>query len=102
MQEQTTLMVQMLDDAAWERGEIAIIGRPVPLGEWLAKLDEWAMHLSVMPFSRITGGPYDGGHVLMATGDARLYFAVPATAIPLLHDRLSERDHYELLRRSRP
>jgi hypothetical protein len=94
------LVVQMLDGEAWERGEIVIIGRLVTLIEWFGKLVEWEMHLSVMPLSRITGGPYDGGHVLMATGDTRLYFAVPAAAIPALRPWLPEREYAELLRRT--
>lgn len=98
--QQTTPTVQMLDAEAWERGEIEIVGRPVPVSEWLAKLDEWQMHLSVMPLSRITDGPYHGGHVLVATGDARLYFAVPQEALPLLGNWLSDRDYRELLRRA--
>ena len=100
MAETNVLTVQMLDGEAWERGEIVLIGRPVTLAEWFGKLVEWKMHLSVMPLSRITDGPYDGGHVLMAVGDARLYFAVPAAAIPALRPWLSERDYAELLRRT--
>ncbi len=99
MRENQTPTVQLLDEAAWERGEIAIIGRPVPLDEWLGKLREWEMQLSVPPLSRITGGPYDGGHVLMATGDTRLYFAVPVTALPSLRNWLTEREYDGLLRR---
>jgi len=99
MREYRTPTVQMLDDGAWERGEILIIGRPVPLDEWLGKLREWEMQLSVPPLSRITGGPYDGGHVLMATGDTRLYFAVPATALASLRNWLTEREYDGLLRR---
>ncbi len=99
MQDNRRPTVQMLDDAAWERGEISIIGRPVPLDEWLGKLREWEMQLSVPPLSRITGGPYDGGHVLMATGETRLYFAVPAIVLPLLRNWLTEREYNGLLRR---
>ena len=103
---ETTMMdtndsvVQQLDGEAWERGEIAIVGRPATLEEWFGKLIEWEMRLAVMPLSRITGGPNDGGHVLMAIGDVRLYFAVPAVAIPALHPWLSDRDYTEVLRRS--
>ncbi len=94
------LIVQMIDGDAWERGEIVIVGRPVTLAEWFSKLVAWEMRLSLMPLSRITDGPYDGGHVLMAVGDTRLYFAVPAAVIPALHHWLSERDYAELLRRT--
>lgn len=95
-----TLTVQMLDGDVWERGEVAIVGRPVPLKEWFGKLVEWEIRLSLPPLSRITGGPYDGGHVLMAIGDTRLYFAVPAAAIPVLRPWLTERDYGELVRRT--
>jgi hypothetical protein len=101
MMSASDLVVQMLDGEAWERGEIVIIGRPVTLQEWFGKLVEWEMHLSVMPLSRITGGPYDGGHVLMATGDTRLYFAVPAAAIPSLAAWLPDHEYRELVRRTR-
>ena len=93
-------VVQQLDGDAWERGEIAIVGRPATLEEWFGKLIEWEMRLAVMPLSRITGGPYDGGHVLMAIGDVRLYFAVPAAAIPSLQAWLPEHEYRELLRRT--
>ncbi len=94
------IIVQQLDGEAWERGEIVITGRSVTLQEWFGKVVEWEMRLSLMPLSRITGGPYDGGHVLMAVGDTRLYFAVPAAAIPALRPWLSDRDYAELLRRT--
>jgi len=94
------IVVQMLDGEAWERGEIVITGRPATLQEWFGKLVEWEMRLSVMPLSGITDGPYDGGHVLMAVGDTRLYFAVPVAAIPALRPWLSDRDYAELQRRT--
>ncbi len=92
--------VQLLDEAAWEGGEIVPVGRPVPVGVWLAKLAEWRMTLSLPPLSRITGGRYDGGHVLVGTGDTRLAFAVPRAALPLLRDWLTEQEYRELTRRS--
>jgi len=100
MTDTSALTVQLLDGEAWERGEIVITGRPVTLMEWFGTLVAWEMPLSLMPLSRITGGPYDGGHVLMAVGDTRLYFAVPAAAIPALRPWLSDRDYAELLRRT--
>ncbi len=101
MTDTNMVIMQMLDGEAWERGEIVIVGRPVTLQEWFGMLVAWEMHLSLMPLSRITGGPYDGGHVLMAVGDTRLYFAVPAAAIPALRPWLSDHDYAELLRRTR-
>ncbi len=100
MTDTNVVTVQMLDGEAWERGEIVITGRPATLQAWFGKLVEWEMRLSLMPLSRITNGPYDGGHVLMAVGDTRLYFAVPAAAIPALRPWLSDRDYTELLRRT--
>ena len=100
MTDTSALTVQMLDGEAWERGEIAIVGRPVTLQEWFGTLVAWEMRLSLMPLSRITGGPYDGGHVVMAVGDTRLYFAVPAAAIPALRPWLSDCDYAELRRRT--
>lgn len=92
--------VQLLDEEAWERGEISPVGRPVPVGVWLEKLAEWRMTLSLPPLSRITGGPYNGGQVLVGTGDTRLAFAVPAPALPLLRDWLTEREYGEIVRRT--
>jgi hypothetical protein len=100
MTDTNVLTVQILDGDAWERGEIVITGRPVTMKDLFSKLVAREMRLSVMPLSRITDGPYDGGHVLMAFGDTRLYFAVPAAAIPTLRPWLSERDYAELLRRT--
>ena len=101
MNDTNDIVVQQLDGEAWECGEIVIVGRPATLEEWCSKLVEWEMHLAVMPLSRITGGRFDGGHVLMAIGDTRLYFAVPAAAIPALLPWLSDRDYAELSRRTR-
>jgi len=100
MTDTSALTVQLLDGEAWERGEIVITGRPVTLEEWFGTLVAWEMRLSLMPLSRIADGPYDGGHVLMAIGDVRLYFAMPAAAIPALRPWLSDRDYAELLRRT--
>jgi len=94
-------MVRMLDGEAWEQGEIVITGRSVTVTEWLSKLAEWGMRLSLPPLSRITGGPYDGGQVLMAVNGERLYFAVPAVAVPALRPWLTDGDYRELIRRTR-
>lgn len=100
MTDTNALTVRLIDGEAWERGEIAIVGRSVTLQEWFGKLVAWEMRLSLMPLSRITDGLYDGGHVLMAVGDARLYFAVPAAAVPSLRAWLPEEEYRELLRRT--
>ncbi len=54
MTDTNVVTVQMLDGEAWERGEVAIVGRPATLAEWCGKLVEWGMRLCVMPLSRIT------------------------------------------------
>jgi hypothetical protein len=98
--EPTPQIIQMLDGEAWERGEIVIVGRSVTVTEWLSKLAEWEMRLVLPPLSRITGGPYDGGHVLMVVNGERLYFAVPTAAIPALRPWLTDGDYRELIRRT--
>lgn len=81
--------VQLIDEHAWERAEIVPIGDPIPVSEWLAKLDQLGMALGVLPLRRIAGGPYDGGCVISADNQrGRLYFAVPATATASLRGRL--------------
>ena len=92
--------VQLIDEYAWEGGTVDPIGRAVTVEDWLAKLRELDMTLGVMPASRIAGGAYDGGHVLVAAGSGRLYFAVPAAAIPLLEGVLPADDYADLLRRT--
>jgi len=99
MERAEELSVQLLDEEAWERGEMVLVGRSVPVSVWLAKLAEWRMTLSLPPLSRIMGGMYDGGHVLVGTGDTRLAFAVPKATLPLLRDWLTEREYGEIVRR---
>jgi len=94
-------VVQLIDADAWEGGAIALVGRPVPVAEWLATLDAWGLRLHALPVSRIVDGPYDGGHVLLAQDRAeRLYFAVPAAALPALAGHLPAEAHAALLRRT--
>ena len=85
--EETT--VQLIDEHAWERAEVVPVGDPIPVVEWLAKLDQLGMVLGVQPPRRIAGGPYDGGWVVSADNRrGRLYFAVPAAATAPLRGRL--------------
>ena len=101
MREAGAPVVRLIDADAWEGGAIALVGRPVPVAEWLATLDEWGLRLHALPVSRIVDGPYDGGHVLLAQDRAeRLYFAVPAAALPALAGHLPAEAHAALLRRT--
>lgn len=81
-EEARELTMQLLDEEAWERGEILPVGRSVPVDEWLGQLAVWGMELSLPPLSRIASGPYDGGHVLVATGDVRLAFGASGGTVP--------------------
>jgi hypothetical protein len=77
--------VQLIDEHAWERAEVVLIGEPIAVSEWLAKLDQLGMVLGVLPPRRIAGGPYDGGWVVSADNTrGRLYFAVPVSACSAL------------------
>jgi len=82
--------VQLIDEyAAWERAEVLPIGDPMPVSEWLARLDQLGMTLGGVPPRRIAGGPYDGGWVVSADNRrGRLYFAIPAAASAPLQGRL--------------
>jgi hypothetical protein len=89
MAEPEEATVQLIDEHAWECAEVLPIGDPIPVGEWLAKLDQLGMALGALPPRRIAGGPYDGGWVVSADNQrGRLYFAVPATATAPLRGRL--------------
>ncbi len=53
--------------------------------------------------SLIAGGPYDGGHVIMAHNeeeDNTFLFALPPVAIPLLRRLLAEDQYKALLSRT--
>lgn len=93
--------VRQIDGLAWE-GEAAVdpVGEAWAVAAWLALLREHRLALRVLPISRIAGGPYDGGHVLLAQNGGRLYFAVPAAAIPALEGHLPAADYAELVRRT--
>lgn len=59
------------------KATVRLIGEPITVTAWLAKLDNLGMALGVVPPRRIAGGSYDGGWVVSAD-NARgwLYFAV--------------------------
>ena len=71
MAEAQEATVQLIDEYAWERAEVLPVGEPIPVGEWLAKLDHLGLALGVLPPRRIAGGPYDGGWVVSADNSAR-------------------------------
>ena len=101
MREAGEPVVRLIDADAWEGGALELVGRPVPVAEWLATLDAWGLRLHALPVSRIVDGPYDGGHVLLAQDRAeRLYFAVPAAALPALAGHLPAAAYAALLRRT--
>ena len=90
MAEREEATVQLIDEYAWERAEVLPIGEPIPVSEWLAKLDQLDMAFGVLPPRRISGGAYDGGWVVSADNRrGRLYFAVPASVMPALTGCLS-------------
>ncbi|HEX5506470.1 MAG TPA: hypothetical protein VFW96_27885 [Thermomicrobiales bacterium] len=94
-------IVQAIDEYAWEAAEVRPIGVALPIGEWLRRLRERGMRLGVVPPARIAGGPYDGGWVLSADDeDGRVYFAVPAEALPRLRDALSPEVYAALSRQA--
>ena len=89
MAEPKEATVQLIDEDAWERAEVVLIGEPLTVAEWLAKVDRLRMTLAILPPRRIAGGPYDGGWVVSADNErGRLYFAVPAAAEMALQERL--------------
>ena len=103
MREAGKPVVRLIDADAWEGGVLELVGRPVPVAEWLATLDAWGLRLHALPVSRIVDGPYDGGYVLLAQDRAeRLYFAVPAAALPALAGHLPAEEYAALLRRPPP
>ncbi len=88
----------MLSEKAWERQEIVAITAPIPVSEWLGIIHERRMKMLVPPFSRISEGLYDGGHVLaLDDEDGRSWFAVPAAALPMLRSYMSPQTYQDLL-----
>lgn len=86
MAEAQEAIVQLIDEYAWERAEVLPIGEPIPVSEWLVKLDQLGMTLGVLPPRRIVGGLYDGGCVVSAdNARGHLYFVMPAAAFMILN-----------------
>ncbi len=85
MAETQEATVQLIDEYAWERAEVVLVGEPIPVVEWLAKLDQLGMTLGVLPPRRIADGPCGRGWVVSAdNARGRLYFVVPADAFAQL------------------
>lgn len=97
------IVVQIMYDHAWEeQGVLDFITEPLLLTEFLAHFGDVELEFHAIPFSRIVGGPYDGGHVICGTGFDRFYFPVMPAQIPLLKASM-ELEHYaDLVRRTPP
>jgi hypothetical protein len=90
MAEREESAVQLIDEYAWERAEVVPIGDPIPLSDWLAKLDQVGMALGVLPHRRIASGPFHGGWVVSADNRrGRLHFAMSNATLAKLVDRLT-------------
>ncbi|HEU5422240.1 MAG TPA: hypothetical protein VFU72_01770 [Nitrolancea sp.] len=101
MSKDVALTVQVIDRTAWEgAGIVEPLGEPIPLAELLAQLPQHRLALRVLPASRIAGGAYAGGHVLIAQNGDRLYIAVPPAAIPQLAGVLPADEYAALVRRT--
>ena len=101
MNKDVVLTVQVIDRTAWEgAGIVEPLGEPIPLAELLAQLPQHRLALRVLPASRIAGGAYAGGHVLIAQNGDRLYIAVPPAAIPQLAGVLPADEYAALVRRT--
>jgi hypothetical protein len=84
-----TLTVQLLNHSAWEdRAELVAAGESVPFEEWLGLVERAGMPIHAMPVGAITGGPYDGGRVLVVYAPDRYYFAVPREGLERLGDKV--------------
>jgi len=85
MTETQEATVQLIDEHAWERADVLPLGDPLPLAEWLGKVEQLNMKLAVLPPRRIAAGPYRGGWVVSAdNARGRLYFAMPPAAFMIL------------------
>ncbi len=85
MTETQEATVQLIDEHAWERADVFPLGDPLPLAEWLGKVEQLNMKLAVLPPRRIAAGPYRGGWVVSAdNARGRLYFAMPPAAFMIL------------------
>jgi len=81
MAETQEATVQLIDEHAWERADVLPLGDPLPLAEWLGKVEQLNMTLAVLPPRRIADGQYRGGWVVSADNErGRLYFALTAEA----------------------
>ncbi len=101
MKDAGEMTVVMLSEKAWERQEIIPVTNPIPVSEWLGIIQERGMMVLAPPFSRISEGPYDGGHVLaLDDEDGRSWFAVPAAVLPMLRSYMSPQMYEDLVRRT--
>lgn len=97
------LAVSLIHIPTWENDlEVYEITDPIPVGEWLEVVTRPDRELEVLSYdSRITGGRYDGGHVLMLhTADNTFMYAVPPEAIVLLEGLLADDQYHTLIKRT--
>ena len=75
---------------------------PIPISEWLEVVTTPGRELEVLPYdSRITGGRYDGGHVIaLHTEDNTIMYVVPPEVIVLLKGMLTDDQYRGLLSRT--
>ncbi len=101
----TGITVSMIHIPTWENElKVVEITQPIPVEEWLQKSTGPGCELEIPPYdSRIEGGRYDGGHVVMvhdAEEDNTYLFAIPPEVIPLLQGLLPEDQYRQLLVRT--
>ncbi len=95
--------VSLIHIPTWENDlEVYEITDPIPVGDWLDVITRPGRELETLPYdSLITGGRYDGGHVLMLhTEDNTFMYAVPPEVIVLLEGLLTDDQYRQLLERT--
>ncbi len=100
---ETESTVSMIHIPTWENDlEVYEITDPIPMGNWLDVVTRPGHELEVLPYdSRIAGGRYDGGHVMMLhTEDNTFMYAVPPEVIVLLEGILPDHQYRTLLERT--
>ncbi len=101
----TESTVSMIHIPTWENDlEVYEITDPIPVGDWLDVITRPGRELETLPYdSLITGGRYDGGHVVIvhdADEQNTYMFALPPEAIPLLLGLLLDGQYRTLVART--
>ncbi len=105
MTAKTGITVSMIHIPTWENElKVVEITQPIPVQEWLEKSTGTGCELETLPYdSLITGGRYDGGHVVTvhdAEEENTYMFAIPPEAVPLLEGLLPDEQYRRLLERT--